>query len=188
VCHLWNLVAVDTREGWVFQTLLHKLEREREALGGQVFDVLGRVFSEKPLRDLLIEAIRYGDRPDVRARQQQVLDASLDRGHLPTARARAGRTMDEARCSDPRADGALSGAPAAAAFIGSFFKAVTRLGGTSTSARKSPDPHVPAAAGAAWRGHAALRARPSKELIIVDGKPLAEFICPGHLLLDAVTS
>jgi superfamily II DNA/RNA helicase len=31
VCHLWNLVASDTREGQVFQRLLDKLEQQREA-------------------------------------------------------------------------------------------------------------------------------------------------------------
>ena len=42
VCHLWNLVADETREGEVYQRLLEKLEEQREALGGQVFDVLGQ--------------------------------------------------------------------------------------------------------------------------------------------------
>ena len=32
VCHLWNLVAAETREGEVFQRLFSKLENEREAL------------------------------------------------------------------------------------------------------------------------------------------------------------
>jgi SNF2 family DNA or RNA helicase len=41
VCHLWNLVAEETREGDVYRTLLDKLEQARQALGGQVFDVLG---------------------------------------------------------------------------------------------------------------------------------------------------
>jgi SNF2 family DNA or RNA helicase len=68
VCHLWNLVAAETREGEVYHTLLKKLEGERLALGGKVFDVLGKVlFDNRPLRDLIVEAIRYGDRPDVRA-------------------------------------------------------------------------------------------------------------------------
>src|SRR5262249_16377130 len=44
VCHLWNLVAEETREGDVFARLLKKLEVERESLGGAVFDVLGKVF------------------------------------------------------------------------------------------------------------------------------------------------
>jgi len=58
VCHLWNLVAHETREGQVFQRLLSKLEVESEALSGRVFDILGTVFEGTALRDLLIEAIR----------------------------------------------------------------------------------------------------------------------------------
>ncbi len=42
VCHLWNLVAEETREGDVYLSLLKKLEIEQEALGGRVFDVLGK--------------------------------------------------------------------------------------------------------------------------------------------------
>src|SRR5699024_6637929 len=53
------------------------------ALGGKVFDILGKVtFDERSLRDLLIEAIRYGDLPETRARLYQVVDRSLDRGKL----------------------------------------------------------------------------------------------------------
>jgi superfamily II DNA or RNA helicase len=83
VCNLWNLVAKDTREGEVFTRLFEKLEQERKALGGKVFDVLGKVnFGDKPLRDLLIEAIRYGNRPEVRARLEQTIDGALDRKEL----------------------------------------------------------------------------------------------------------
>jgi len=83
VCHLWNLVSRETREGMVFQRLFDKLEQEREALKGKVFDVLGKVtFDNKPLRDLLIEAIRYGNDPAVRDRLNQVVDHSLDREEL----------------------------------------------------------------------------------------------------------
>lgn len=83
VCHLWNLVSRETREGMVFQRLFEKLEQEREALKGKVFDVLGKVtFENKPLRDLLIEAIRYGNDPAVRARLNQVVDNSLNRDEL----------------------------------------------------------------------------------------------------------
>ena len=64
VCHLWNLVAGETREGYVYERLLRKLETESQALNGQVFDILGELFSEVPLRQLLIEAIRYGDQPE----------------------------------------------------------------------------------------------------------------------------
>jgi hypothetical protein len=34
---------------------------EREALGGRVFNVLGEAFDNISLKDLLIDAIRYGE-------------------------------------------------------------------------------------------------------------------------------
>lgn len=56
-CHLWNLVAADTREGDVFATLLDKLERQRGTLGDCVFDVLGEVLHESKLHELLTSAV-----------------------------------------------------------------------------------------------------------------------------------
>lgn len=83
VCHLWNLVSRETREGMVFQRLFEKLEQEREALKGKVFDILGKLsFDNRSLRELLIEAVRYGNDPEVRARLYQVVDHSLDREAL----------------------------------------------------------------------------------------------------------
>ena len=82
VCHLWNLVAKETREGAVFQRLFEKLEIEREALGGQVFDILGEAFENISLKDLLIEAIKYSDLPETKARLYQVIDGALDNNHL----------------------------------------------------------------------------------------------------------
>jgi superfamily II DNA or RNA helicase len=82
VCHLWNLVAKETREGEVYHRLLKKLEVEADALKGRVFDILGEVFEEKSLKDLLIEAIRYGDRPEVRARLSQRVENALEMNRL----------------------------------------------------------------------------------------------------------
>lgn len=82
VCHLWNLVAKETREGDVYHRLLQKLSVESEALKGRVFDVLGEVFEEISLKDLLLEAIKYGDREEVRAQLSKKIDAALDREHL----------------------------------------------------------------------------------------------------------
>lgn len=82
VCHLWNMVAAETREGDVFQRLFEKLEVERAALGGRVFDILGEVFEDKSLKDLLIEAIRYGEDPEVRARLMRKIEGALDTAHL----------------------------------------------------------------------------------------------------------
>ncbi|MBR4752417.1 MAG: DUF3883 domain-containing protein [Thermoguttaceae bacterium] len=79
ICTLWNLVSRETREGMVFQLLFHKLEKERDALGGKVFDVLGEItFDNKPLRELLVEAIRYGADPKVLERLQRVIDNSVN--------------------------------------------------------------------------------------------------------------
>ena len=78
VCHLWNLVADETREGDVYRKLLDKLEQARQTLGGQVFDVLGKLhFEGRPLRELLVEAIRYGEQPEVRARLTTAVDHAL---------------------------------------------------------------------------------------------------------------
>lgn len=82
VCHLWNLVAKETREGDVYFRLLEKLQVVSEALKGEVFNVLGEVFDGISLKDLLLEAIRYGDKPEVRARLSQKIDIALDLDHL----------------------------------------------------------------------------------------------------------
>lgn len=82
VCHLWNLVAGQTREGEVYHRLLQKLSVENTALQGRVFDILGEVFEGTSLRDMLLEAIRYGERDDVRARLYQQVDAALDHSRI----------------------------------------------------------------------------------------------------------
>src|SRR5207237_4494824 len=82
VCHLWNLVAKETREGEVYHRLLKKLEVSAHALKGRIFDILGEVFEERSLKDLLVEAIRYGDQPEIRARLTQRIDNALDQAHL----------------------------------------------------------------------------------------------------------
>src|SRR5260221_385212 len=108
VCHLWNLVAEGTREGDVYRKLLEKLEQARQSLGGQVFDVLGKLqFEGRPLRELLIEAIRYGEQPDVRARLTRVVENAFDRAHLQDLleeRALAHDAMDASRVDRIRED------------------------------------------------------------------------------------
>lgn len=82
VCHLWNIVASETREGEVFKKLFDKIEIEKEALGGKVFDVLGEAFDNVSLKDLLVDAIRYGEAPETRARMNEVIDSAFDSEHL----------------------------------------------------------------------------------------------------------
>ena len=82
VCHLWNMVANETREGEVFQTLFRKLETERQSLGGRVFDILGDAFNDASLKELLLEAIRYGQDPTTKARMNQKVSDMLDTERL----------------------------------------------------------------------------------------------------------
>ena len=51
-------------------------------MGGRVFDVLGEVFDNSSLRELLIKAIRYGDDPAIQAQLYQVVEGALDTEHL----------------------------------------------------------------------------------------------------------
>ncbi len=203
VCHLWNMVAAGTREGDVFGQLLYKLEQERDALGGQVFDVLGQVFGETPLRHLLLDAIRYGDQPETRARLTRVVDDALDRGHLVALieeHALTGDTMDTSRVTRIRAEMERADARRLQPhFIAAFFLEAFRLLGGAI-ARREPEryeiTYVPAATRTRAReigvGDPIVRAYEritfEKEAINVPGKPPATFVCPGHPLLDATIS
>ena len=135
VCHLWNLVAIDTREGEVYARLLEKIEEERKALGDQVFDVLGQLnFGDRPLRQLMIEAIRAGDAPELRAQLTRVVDQAVDREHLRgllTERALGSDVLDASKVQDVREEMERARARKLQPhFIRSFFLAAfERLGG-----------------------------------------------------------
>ena len=151
VCHLWNLVAKETREGDVYHRLLHKLEVECEALKGRVFDILGEVFEETSLKDLLIQAIRYGDRPEIRARLTKKIDQALDREHLKSLLDR--NALDETTMSAERLFAVKEEMERAEArrlqpfFVRAFFlKAFDALGGAAHAreAGRFEITHVPA--------------------------------------------
>ena len=202
VCHLWNLVADETREGDVYRKLLDKLEQARQSLGGQVFDVLGKLhFEGRPLRDLLVEAIRYGEQPEVRARLTTVVDHALDRVHLQDLleeRALAQDAMDASRVQRIREDMERAEARRLQPhYIESFFReAFQRLGGSAKQRepRRYEITHVPAPVRNRDRligiGEPVLpryeRIAFEKSLVAPQGQPLAAFVCPGHPLLDAV--
>ena len=201
VCHLWNLVAQETREGDVYRKLLEKIEEARRALGGQVFDVLGKLqFEGKPLRDLLIQAIRYGEQPEVRARLTQAIDEAVDRPSLEELmdeRALATELMDTSRVATVREDMERAQARRLQPhYIEEFFReAFKLLGGTlrQREPRRYEIRHVPAPI--RNRDRIIGVSQPvlqryervvfEKDLITTHGQPLAAFICPGHPLLDA---
>ena len=202
VCHLWNLVADDTREGDVYRRLLEKLERARQTLGGQVFDVLGKLeFEGRPLRELLLDAIRYGERPEVRARLDTAVDHAFDPGALQDLleeRQLVHDAMDATRVQRVREEMERAEARRLQPhYIESFFReAFRRLGGTARQreARRYEVTHVPALVRSRDRmigvGEPVLpryeRIAFEKPLVAPPGQPLAAFVCPGHPLLDAV--
>lgn len=197
VCHMWNLVAADTREGQVYQLLLHKLDEQRQALGGQVFDVLGKAMPGRALRDLLVEAIRYGERPDVRAHLAQVIDEHVGDGlsELVAAEALASEMLSDADVTELR----LLMEEAAARrlqphYVQAFFeKALAVLAGRMVEREpgRFQVTHVPAEVRARTgrSGRPVLRQYEricfDKALIHVAGRPQAELVAPGHPLLDA---
>jgi len=201
VCHLWNLVAHETREGEVWHRLLLKLQTQRERLGGAVFDVLGQVFRDQPLKDLLIRAVRYGEQPEVKAKLNQIVDRELDTEKLLALiedRSLVHERLDSARVRSIRDEMERAQARRLQPhYIGSFFlRAFEEYGGNVH--RREPFRyeirHVPAPIRQRDRvvGQRAPvlkayeRVTFHKEYLRVDGKPPAALIAPGHPLLDSV--
>ncbi|MFI0848416.1 helicase-related protein [Mesorhizobium sp. IMUNJ 23232] len=202
VCHLWNLVAGETREGAVYQRLLEKLEEARKALGGKVYDVLGEAFEDKSLKDLLMEAVRYGDRDDVRARLQQSIDCAVDQSHLNALTKRAQlsqETLDPERVKELRFEMDRAHARRLQPFyIRMFFEeAFRRLGGEMVARETGRWEITRVPALVRSRDHLTGRGDPVLErygrvcfdkacVRSSEGQPNAALIAPGHPLLEAV--
>ena len=195
VCRLWNLVASNTREGEVFTRLLEKIEEQRKAYGGKVFDVLGAAFTETPLRDLLIEAIRYGEQPEVRAKMHQVIDAGVAEGlkELLEERALAHDSLAKADLATLRRqmDEARARRLQPHYIEGAFREAFKRLGGRMSKREQGrfEISNVPVQLRSAKHGPIATkyervtfdlaRIQPNTDL-------RADLLAPGHPLHDAV--
>jgi hypothetical protein len=149
----------------------------------------------------LIEAIRYGDRPEVRARLGQAVEHAVDREHLRELleeRALVHEVMDGVRLARVREEMERAEARRLQPhYVESFFlEAFRRLGGSlrEREPRRYEVTHVPAAMRRRERekglGEAVLeryeRIVFEKARIAPPGKPLAAFVCPGHPLLEAV--
>ena len=170
-------------------------------MGGQVFDVLGKVqFEGKPLRELLLEAIRYGERPEVQLRLTQAVNDAFDRGQVQDLLEESALVQDSMDTSQvhriredmERADVRRLQPHYIEAF---FLEAFKRLGGSvaERESRRYQVSHVPAQMRdrnrLIGRGDPVLqryeRITFEKSLIAPQGQLLAGFVCPGHPLLDA---
>jgi len=201
VCFMWNLVASETREGYVYKRLLTKLETENQALNGKVFDVLGEALQREPLSKLLIEAVRHGDSPEVRARLEEAIDNSLDQERvreLLEAKSLAQDHLDITKIMDVRKEMERYNARKLQPhYVKAFFmQAFRKYNGTIAERERERFriDYVPAKI----RNRSKSLQNPlqvlkkydriafSKSLIESPGHPLADFICPGHPLLDTL--
>ncbi len=199
VCHLWNLCAANTREGEVYRRLLEKLEEARAALGGKVYDVLGELFEGQALRDLLVEAIRYGDRPEKKAELFHKVDGAVDVGAIERLVAERKLTTEG---MDPHAVTAIREAMERAQarrlqphFIGAFFReGFAMLGGRLAERERGRFEILRVPAILKERDRQIGRSDPvldryariTFEKTLIAGTPQAELVAPGHPLLDAL--
>ncbi len=201
VCHLWNLVAADTREGEVYARLLEKLEAAREALGGRVYDVLGELFEGTALKDLLFEAIQYGEQEEVKARLFQAVDGAVDQEHLLRLlerRALTNDTMPPSRVQELRIEMERAEAQRLQPHhIQSFFvEAFQHLGGQIKRREEGrwEITHVPMNIRERDRQigiEAPIQKKYERicfEKSRINQQPVAAFVCPGHPLLESVIS
>ena len=199
VCHLWNLCAANTREGEVYRRLLEKLEEARAALGGKVYDVLGELFEGHALRDLLVDAIRYGDRPETKAELFRKVDGAVDVDaieKLVAERKLTSEGMDPQLGREIREQMERAQARRLQPhFIGAFFReAFTMLGGRIAEREKGrfEIPRVPSILKERdrliGRSDPVLDryARITFEKNLIAGQPQAELVAPGHPLLEAM--
>ncbi|MBK9130405.1 MAG: DUF3883 domain-containing protein [Gammaproteobacteria bacterium] len=204
VCHLWNLIASETREGEVFQRLFDKIEIEKKALGGKVFDILGEVFEGKSLKDLLVEAIRSSESDEARhAYQESFFGKALDTDHLKEILRRNALVEQHMSLEDLYAvKEEMEKAEARKLqpyFIRAFFtEAFQNLTGEMRprEAGRYEVRHVPASIRERDRIIGESRTPVlkkyericfEKDLVRAHGKPMADLIHPGHPLMHATT-
>jgi Helicase conserved C-terminal domain. len=88
---IFNLVAVDTREGEVLAKLFEKLEEIRSKLGSdRVFDVIGDVFFGKNLYQLILEAVSRARSLDEII---QELDIKVDEEYIQRVKKALGESL-----------------------------------------------------------------------------------------------
>ncbi len=200
VCHLWNLVAVNTREGAVFERLLEKIDTIRKTLGDQVYDVLGDAVIDRSLRDLLIEAIKYGDLPETKAKMVEIIDGEVGvrLESVLEERAMATEILDATRIRDIRDEMERAQArKLQPGFVQAFFvSAFADLGGRIVERESGRWEITRVPANLRSLDVEALVGGPisrtyervvfERDLRTAEGKPGADLIAPGHPLLGAV--
>lgn len=190
-CYLWNLVATDTREGDVFETLLGKLGVQREALGDRVFDVLGDILSGTDLSRILTEAVVAQDSTDalalLRTRLGRELAEEVARREASTTQftpddlAAIQRRLQWAAAFNPQPEMVPTFARTALLRLGAEVHAI---GADTWSVPYIPRPLAdePSVAKSYTRLHL------NREDLPASDAGASDFLSSGHPLLNALTS
>jgi superfamily II DNA or RNA helicase len=196
--HTWNLISRDTREGQILDRLFEKMERMRDALGSdRVFDIIGEIIPGARLDELLKDAIfnqrrmeeieqhiEAVDESSVQQTLERVFMTSLATHHIDyTGILKETLTAEENRLVPEYVEDY-------------FLRAFRRLGGTTERRgetyylasvpyelrRWGDDYAFKTAYGPVFREYR----RVTFDKAYAREHPEAEFVAPGHPLLEAV--
>ena len=166
-----------------------------------MYDVLGELFEGTALRDLLFEAIQYGEQEDVKAKLFNVVDGAVDQNHLLKLlerRALTNNSMPQAMVQELRIEMERAEAQRLQPHhVQSFFvEAFKQLGGKIKRREEGrwEISHVPLSIRERDRqiGTGAPVQKKYERICFEKSKihqqPVAAFVCPGHPLLESVIS
>ena len=199
-CHLWNLVAHETREGNVFTRLFEKIEQQKVVYGDQVYDVLGDSHIGTSLQQLLLDAIRADADPAHLAYMDEIIEGEIGEQLKAVLEERA----LVAGLADPAANEKIRDLMERSKahklqpwFVEAFFSAALKSYGGRIVGRErgrfevtrvpaAVRAHAEAAKGAVHDRYA--RVTFDKNHVRLDGADRAELISPGSPLLSAVVN
>ena len=199
-CHLWNLVAHETREGNVFTRLFEKIEQQKVVYGDQVYDVLGDSHIGTSLQQLLLDAIRADADPAHLAYMDEIIEGEIGEQLKAVLEERA----LVAGLADPAANEKIRDLMERSEahklqpwFVEAFFSAALKNYGGRIVGRErgrfevtrvpaAVRAHAEAAKGAVHDRYA--RVTFDKNHVRLDGADRAELISPGSPLLSAVVN
>jgi superfamily II DNA or RNA helicase len=207
ICHLWNLMAKDTREEMVFGRLLEKIANEKEQLDGEVFDILGVLIPESDLKRMLMDAVRRGASPEAKKHFEKEIASRFDLDKIREIRKANQLTQDEEMGLDRIEEIRLQMERAKVRrlqphYLASFFREAIEILGGQIIERKSEIGRfevrrVPKILQEESRRRGRrIGLSPRYERVTFDKHALsieensieAELIGPGHALLDVTTN
>ncbi len=200
VCHLWNLVAPQTREGDVYDRLEEKIHTISKALNVNEFDILGNPSYGRSLHDLIVDQIKYSDDPERQRELKEKRDNVFDQGHvrkLFEEEALVPEIFDTSKINSVYLEMERAAAGRLQPFyVKAFFSRALRFFDSKLEARRDePGRHVIKRLPIEIKYHAKEHGLGiienvyaeicfDKKYIDLPHLPDAELVCPGHPLLD----